>query len=270
MPALAELQETLGRALRDGPTSALWPALWPMFREPENVAERRLAAYRRNVIGNWRSALASSYPVLAQLLGPRHFRELADRYIAAYPSNSGDLNAYGAEMAALLDASPSSKDWPYLSDMARLEWALLGAYGAADAPAFDFAALAAVPLDAQANLRLQVWAGAVLVVSPWPLADLWQVHQRAADERDAALPGIDLSSSGEAHNALVVRSEGRVFAVALNAGEAVFLRALQAKQRLAAAIALALAADACFNPGAVLQRLMALHVLSGFQDEMNG
>lgn len=265
MPALSELQSAFGRALRDGPTSALWS----LFSEPAVLAERRLAAYRRNVIGNWRSALASTYPVLAQLLGAQRFRELADQYIASCPSDSGDLNAYGGEMAALLEASVLRGELPYLPDLARLEWALLAAYGAADAAAFDLTALAAVPAQAQANLRFRVWAGAALIESHWPLAEIWQAHQRPTSERDAMLAAIDLSASGEPHNALIARSAGRVFTVALTTGEAVFLRALQAGQTLAETIAAALAVETTFNPGAALQRLLVLRTLTGFQENRN-
>lgn len=262
MTALPELQAIFGGALR-GPETA---GLWALFTEPQAVAERRFAAYRRNVLGNWRSALASTYPVLAQLLGAARFGELADRYIDAWPSRSGDLNAYGGELEMLLDASAPSEALPYLPAIARLEWALLQAYGAADAADFDLAALAAVPAEAQAALRLHVWPGSALVESPWPLVAIWQACQRPPAERDAVLADIDRSFPNAAHYALVVRCEGKVFAVALDAGEASFLRALQAGQTLADAIADALAQDATFNAGTALQRLVALHVLTGFQE----
>lgn len=265
MRSLPELQMRFGAALRDGPT----PESWALFREPPAVAERRLAAYRRNAIGNWRSALASTYPVLAQLLGPQRFRELADQYIASCPSRSGDLNAYGGDLAALLAALALSEELPYLPDVARLEWALLQAYGAADAADFDLAALAAVPAEAQAALRLQVWPGGALIESPWPLAAIWQAHQRPSEARDAALADIDLSFSNAAHIALVVRCEGRVFAVALDAGEARFLRALQTGQALADAITGALDQDRTFNAGSALHRLIGLHALTGFQENEN-
>lgn len=265
MRVLPELQIALGSALRGNEVAGLWA----LFSEPQAIAERRFAAYRRNVLGNWRSALASTYPVLTQLLGPQRFRELADQYIAAYPSSSGDLNAYGDALASLLDASSLRETLPYLPGIARLEWALLQAYGAADAADFDLAALAGVPAKAQSELRLQVWPGAALITSRWPLVDIWQAHQLPIDERDAALADIDLSLSEAPRYALVARSESSVFAASINAGEAAFLRALQAAQSMAEAIASALTADVSFNPGTTLQRLIALHTLTGFQENKN-
>lgn len=264
MPSLPEMQAVFGGALRNEAAPGHTQALWALFTEPEALAERRLAAYRRNVIGNWRSALASSYPVLAQLLGAQRFRQLADQYIAGYPSRSGDLNDYGGELAAWLEASSLSSERPYLPDMARLEWALLVAYGAADAAAFDLAALAAVPAAVQPNLRLHVWVGAALIESPWPLVDIWQAHQLAEAERDSALAAIDVRSPSVPCRALVVRSEGRVLALALTASEAAFLRALQSGQTLAAAITAALNEDPAFNPGATLQAFIAQRTLTGF------
>ena len=262
MSALPELQATLGDALHGKGGDALWP----LFREPRAVAERRFAAYRRNVIGNWRSALESTYPVLAQRVGPAAFRTLADHYIAAHPSVSGDLNAYGSEMAALLENSALHSEPPYLADLARLEWALLQAYGAPDAAAFDLAALAAVPVQKQAGLRLEVWPGACLIDSSWPLPAIWQAHQLAPDARDEMLSGLDLSSP-QPSCTLAARSEGRVYAVALSGGEAAFLHAILRGQPLAEALACALAVDATLNPGAVLHRLIGLHVLTGFRED---
>lgn len=264
MPSLPELQAVFGGALRNDAAPGHTPALWALFAEPEAQAERRLAAYRRNVIGNWRSALASSYPVLAQLLGAQRFRQIADRYIAGYPSCSGDLNDYGGELAAWLEVSSLSSERPYLPDMARLEWALLVAYGAADAAVFDLAALAEVPPAVQPNLRLHVWVGAALIESPWPLVDIWQAHQLAEDERDSALAAIDVLSPTAPCRGLVVRSEERVLALALTASEAAFLLALQSGQTLAEAIAAALSEDPAFNPGATLQTFIAQRTLTGF------
>lgn len=276
MPALPELQVALGGAL----CSHQAAPVWALFRESQDVAERRFAAYRRNVIGNWRSALASTYPVLAQLLGPQRFRQLADQYIASHPGNSGDLNDYGGELASLLDAAEwceerceeRSDALPWLADMARLEWALLGAYGAADAAPFELAALAGVPFEQQAALRLQVWPGVALLASKWPLVEIWQAHQLTAEARDAALADIDLTPANVPCYALVARCAGRVFAAPLGAAEATFLQALQASQTLAEAIGAALESDADFNPGSALQRLIALQTLTGltpFEENKN-
>lgn len=264
MPSLPEMQTVFGGALRNDAAPSHNPALWALFTEPEALAERRLAAYRRNVIGNWRSALASSYPVLAQLLGAPRFRQVADQYIAAHPSRSGDLNDFGGELAVWLAASALSREQPYLPDMARLEWALLVAYGAADAAVFDLAALAEVPAAVQPNLRLHVWAGAALIESRWPLVDIWQAHQLAGEERDSALAAIDVLSPSAPCRTLVVRNEGRVLPLALTGSEAAFLSALRSGQTLAEAITAALNEDRTFNPGATLLAFIAQRTLTGF------
>ena len=263
MRSLPEWQAAVGGALLNGVTAGrqLMPGV--MFSEPEAVVERRLAAYRRNVNGNWRSALASTYPVVAQLLGQQRFRQLADRYSADYPSGSGDLNAYGHDLAMFLEESPLRLELPYLPDMARLEWALLVAYGAVDDPAFDLAALAAVPVARHADVLIGVWAGTALIESPWSLVDLWQAHQLAKNDRDAVLAGIDISSPLKCRG-LVVRSEGRVSVLTLGAGEAVFLRALQSGQPLGQAIVMAMKAADGFNPAVALHRFINTGTLTGF------
>lgn len=264
MPSLPEIQVMFGRALRGNAGSGIAPALRAMFREPEAVAERRLAAYRRNVVGNWRSALASTYPVLAQLLGPQRFGELADQYIVVCPSKCGDLNAYGEGLAAQLEASSLSKALPYLPDMARLEWALLVAYGAEDAAVPDLAALSAVPASAQASLKFRVWSGATLIESPWPLVEIWKAHQLEPEQRDCLLAGIDPERSSTPCRGLVTRSEGSVSVRELSVGEAAFLRELQCGQSLGEAIRAALIDEEDFNPGVALKDFTASRTLSGF------
>lgn len=262
MPSLPEMQVVFGDALRSY-AAAHPPALWTLFREPEAIAERRLAAYRRNVVGSWRSALASTYPVLAQLLGGQRFRVLADEYSAAFPSDCGDLNVFGRTLAEHLDASPLGLELPYLPDMARLEWALLVAYGAADGAVFDFEALSAVPAAEQASLHFRVWDGAALVLSNWPLVDIWQAHQLERGERDAVLARIEVACP-EACRALVARHEGRAYVIALNSGEAVFLLALRAGLSLNEALVKALDEMDGFNPGVALHRLISTRTLTGF------
>ena len=61
-------------------------------------AARRFNVYRNNFQSSLIDALSAIYPVVEQLVGSEFFGSLADRYIRAYPSRSGNLHQLGNTM----------------------------------------------------------------------------------------------------------------------------------------------------------------------------
>ncbi|MTW04175.1 DUF692 family protein [Duganella ginsengisoli] len=137
----------------------------------------RYALYRGNLSATWHKVLAAAYPVIAQLVGDEFFEALSKAYGRAHPSDSGDLNRFGAHFAVFLADFPHVADLPYLPDMAALEWALHRAHYAPDAPAATAAVLAAMAPE-----EVEQWApGLHPACTPLALATnvvaLWQAHQ---------------------------------------------------------------------------------------------
>jgi len=143
--------------------------------------EPAVAIYRRNVLGAAHGALAAAYPVVRRLVGEAFFREAAERFARAVPSERGDLHAFGAAFERFLGQYPHARALPYLPDVARLEWAVHESYHAADGAPFDFAALAAVPAERLGGVRLRLHPAARLVASPHPILALWEANQRDRD-----------------------------------------------------------------------------------------
>lgn len=250
---LAETQRAFAAALEgsaDG-TSAL---LAHLAGEPERN-RRRVAAYRRNVVGNWINALGLTYPVVAGVLGDAAFRRLAESYVANHASQSGDLNEYGADFPAHIDARVAKTDCPWLADLARLEWALQAAYYAADSEPIDFARLAAVPPEQHGRLRFRLAPAFRTLVSDWPLAALWQRLQDGQAADVGARPGRQTT--------WIVRPGGRVWAETASAGEAAFAAALAAGADLATAIGAAMTDAPAFDVGAAIARMAGLGLLAG-------
>lgn len=167
----------------------------------ETPAEGGLRHYRESALAGWHQALAAAFPIVQRLVGPAFFREACDRYADAHPSTRGDLHAYGKDLAAFLAAYEPARVLPYLADMARLEWALHEAAFAADAPPFDFASLARVPVEAQGRIVLRPHPAARTMETVWPLEAWWRANQ---PDRDGTPPGDALPGRG----VLVARGEG--------------------------------------------------------------
>lgn len=161
-----------------------------LYREAA-PADARLAIYHRAVRANWRRALEAAYPVVRRLVGASFFEGVAEAYAGACPSASGDLGAYGARLPAFLAGYAPASGLDYLPDVARLEWAIQESFEAADAPGFDFAALAAVPPQRHGRIRLRLHPAARLLRSSHPVLAIWEANQPDRDGTPARAAGGD-------------------------------------------------------------------------------
>lgn len=251
MPSLLETQALVSGALLHGDGAYGVAAL---LRSGRGVAaERRLHVYRNNLFASLGAALGAVYPVLARLVGADFFRQLARGYVVRHPPLSGDLHDFGAQLPSYLRRQASLAALPYLADVAALEWASHEVYHEADEAAFDAAALARVPADDQARLRLHLQLATRFVASPFPVLAIWQANQ-AAIAADVTPVSLDAG----AVRLLVARRDFEVEFRVLGVAEDRFLRALAEGRTLAAALQAALALDGGFDAGATLGRHLAL------------
>jgi hypothetical protein len=198
MPSLHELQRAFAAAtVFDDPE-----ALASLGVVPGGLkAEARIDIYRGNVLGNYRKALAATYPVIKRLVGAPFFDAASDHFVHGHPSTRGDINRYGGDFAAFLVEYPPARDLRYLPDVARLEWAVDQAGIASDAPPFDLESLSGVPAELHSELRFSLNPSATLMGSAYPVLHIWRVNQPEAnaDER------VDLDEGGD--TLLVLRRE---------------------------------------------------------------
>ncbi|HEX7982919.1 MAG TPA: DUF692 family protein [Duganella sp.] len=227
-PALAASQQVFADALLDPERTA--PALEQLQGE-QGLNQHRLALYRGNLGATWDKTLAAAYPVVRMLMGEEFFSGLSKAYGRAHPSNSGDLNRFGADFDVFLRHFPHVADYPYLPDMAALEWALHRAHYAPAAEAVTAAQLAGLSPEQMETARMTLHPACRLVASEWAVVPLWQAHQAdsgvdfpellaAPSHGVVARPQwktrvVPLSGAG--HAALRVLGEGRDFGAALDA-----------------------------------------------------
>ncbi len=249
MPSLHELQQGFVAAVLDGHGAAPMLAITPAADAAE-----RIAIYRRAVFANYRNALGATFPVVARLTGTPFFNAAVDAFVHARPSRSGDLNVYGDAFADFLSNYAPAATLPYLSDVARLEWAIDEASRAGDAPrapASVLAALAGVAPDRLPAVRVTLEPSCRLVASRYPILRLWQVNQADPEGDDR----VSLDDGGQA---LLVRRDERGIALELlTAGERAWLEALASGAALGIAIDAAQTADAAFDLGAALRTHIA-------------
>lgn len=134
-----------------------------------------LGAYRANAHAHAERALRDAYPVIAALIGEDAFHALARALWHHHPPERGDLSEWGGALAAFIAAQSDLDSLPYLSDVARLEWALQVASRAADATP-DPPSFAWFEREPPEHLRLRLAPGTAIVRSPWPVLSVLDAH----------------------------------------------------------------------------------------------
>jgi len=176
--------------------------------DPQRPAGARLEIYAYAWRARLRSVLADDFGALAQLLGEPAFDALASAYLRAHPPSHPSLRAAGARLPGFLaeapEAAPARRQCPFAPDLARLEWALVEAFDAADAGALPHAALAAVAPERWAELRFRFQPALQ------PLALAFPVDRvRIAHDRGDATLARELAP--DPTHVCVWRSDERVF-----------------------------------------------------------
>lgn len=256
MPSLREMQRAFSAAALFGDAAAL-AELGIVTGGLD--AGARIAVYRNNVLGNYRRALAATYPVVRRLVGGRSFGALIEVFVRAHPSRHGDVNRYGGELARFLASYPPADSLAYLPDVARVEWAIDQANIAADVPPLEVAALTVIPPEAFGELRFALHPSAQIIVSRYPVFRIWQVNQPGYEGDDR----VDLKEGGD--RLLVRRAPDGVTLERLAAGEHAFLAALAQNSRLEDAEKRAARAEASFDLAHVLKRHVAAQTIVAFR-----
>ena len=250
MHALPELQNAFAEAV-------LGCGVISGVDETHLSAEVATAVYRNNVQVNTRNALRGAFPAVTALLGDDCFEGLAGRYLAAHPSRCGDLHELGAALPAFLATVPEFAAFPYLSDVAHLEWMQRSALTAVDAGGFDFARLCCVAEADFGELGFSLAPAVGMLQSAWPVWGIWRLARMAAEGGETEPPDM---GSGEC--VLVYRDRGgTVCTERVSAGEFRLLAAMRDGACFADAGDLAWEVEDELDVAACLQRFVAAGVV---------
>ncbi len=189
---------------------------------PKLGPRARLDVYRHAYEARLVECLADDYPVLKVALGEEAFDARCREYIARFPSEAPNLNAYGRRMPEVCTG--------FAADLARLEWAVVEVIHAAAGSPIPMESLAAVPEEA--------WGGARLVASP--ALRLLTLEHPANDYFQAVLDGhVPAIPPPGASATVVYRSGLTVWRMGLTPSMHRVLSALVDGEALEAALSLA-------------------------------
>lgn len=169
MPALRELQQSFGRALR-GETAALLPAIAPGGLP----APARIAIYANGVFERYVEALGQTFPITAATLGTVAFRAAVQCYVGIKRQWHGDIASFGPDFPQFLAESTDERCPPWLADLAALEVMVRRLSEASPLVPADPAALAALTPEQQRSLRFLPAAGLGWLESGHDVLALWE------------------------------------------------------------------------------------------------
>jgi hypothetical protein len=215
-------------------------ALLDPLQVPAGLCDRvdaapRFAVHRNNMMAALVEALAAAFPVTLALVGEDFFGAMARDYVRAHPPRSPVVSEYGAGFADFIASHAPAAGIAYLADVARLERLRVEAFNAADADALAHARWQALTTDQErlATMRVHLHPACRWLASAHPVLSIWQAHQHAGAQRDAALASLDLQAGEEV---LVHRPQWDVQQIALPAGGIDWLDALRAGAPLGTAL----------------------------------
>ncbi len=234
---------------------ANWPhsLLDPNVRPPGDIKAwhggdtvRRFNVYRNNILHSLTDALAATFPVAVQLVGDEFFRAMAAEYVRQHLPRTPILTRYGDTLADFLERFPPAASLPYLGDVARLEYARVQAWHAADAAPLTTSQMAAA-LDGQdstGDVHLTLHPAVQCLPLRYAALSIWQAHHGKG-----RLADIDLN---HAETVVLWRDGWRVAMAPIALAEARFLQALQAGYTLGEATGEGCTCDSTFDAGAAL------------------
>lgn len=174
LPSLQTIQRAFQDYLLDAQPAGV--TLAAAVREQYGLsAAERLAIYHRAYRARLREALCEAYDKTWSYIGDEMFSELADSYVAACPSPHRNLRWYGGGLAA--HALQMFPEYPFIAELARLEWTLGLAFDAEDATALDrdgLAGLTAEAPEAWGALAFALHPSAHILAMDWNAVALWQ------------------------------------------------------------------------------------------------
>lgn len=224
-PTLREAQQWMASRILH-PERFAGEALARMVAEPPRGHRReRLNVYINGYPARVQEAVEESFPAVMHLIGHRPSHALVARYASALRRHSYNLNDIGAELPDFLRQDEITGQFPFLPDLARLEWAIVRAFHAHNRPPLDLQPLATWTDEQWHHAVLQFHPSVALVCSAWPVRTLWEV-------RDTPIEAIDVDLRDRPDQVIVYRIGHGVRCASICRDEALALGTLLAGHTL--------------------------------------
>jgi hypothetical protein len=224
MTALSETQAWLAEVLRQRRALPKDPHVTEQATRVATGNDRlspveQVEIYREQFWLRHTSSLVDDYAGLSGIIGQEDWERLAEEYLEAHPPTSYTLRNLGDRLPEFLQRCEWLPHRDLCVDMARLEWAYIEVFDAADSPPLDPARLTAIPESAWEHARLSLNPAQRRLRLRFPVADLRK--QLRTSEQPVPIP------APHAQNLVVYRATDRnLYHAELSDGAFALLEAL--------------------------------------------
>lgn len=136
--------------------------------------ETRLMIYGNAYRSRLLEVLESSYPILKAYLGDDDFYQLGNEYIDNFPSTFKSIRWFGDQLPDFLHNHHQFCDYPYLSELAKIEWTMTLAFDAADSKVKTIEEMNNLAPDDWENLQIPFHSSVHLLNLHWNAFEIWQ------------------------------------------------------------------------------------------------
>lgn len=149
------------------------------------LAKDRLEIYANAYFFRIRDSLMDDFPSLVKLLGEDEFHNLVVRYLAQYPPQSYTLSMVGKNLPHFLaNQEDLLQRYPYLADLAEMEWLMIDIYDKQDGELLLKEDLQKIQPEEWTSLKLKRIEAAKLLKSSWPLIEIYKGLQQEKPRLD--------------------------------------------------------------------------------------
>ncbi len=141
---------------------------------PQVDRETRLSIYGNGYFQRIIEVLESNYSSIRNVVGENDFYDLARAYLVKYPSIFKSIDDVGAPMSPFLKKHPLSKKFPFLPELAHLEWTAHQAFFADDVAPLALATFENIPPSKWLRATFTLDPAVTLLKLFWPVDLLWR------------------------------------------------------------------------------------------------
>jgi hypothetical protein len=116
--------------------------------------------------------LYEEFPATFAVVGSDNFAALVRDYLLTCPPTEPSIFYAGRYLDSFLRNHPLAKRWPFISELARLERAILDVFHAADASPLSDQAMRAIPSQLWSAINLQTHPAVAILRNEWRVTDV--------------------------------------------------------------------------------------------------
>ena len=195
-------------------------------RQPTSEFEARgLAVYRANLRATAAKALQITFPTVLELIGEDLISYAAEELLAISPPDKGDWAVWGAQLPDLLSTLPALADYPFVLDVAELDYHCHQMVRAANATV-DYQSLMLLNSHQPEELFIACNPQLILMVSEYPLVEIRRAHKHPS-ETNSELLSSAMNGDADQHYLACYRDALEVLVQPLSKLEFEWLQALK-------------------------------------------